>query len=305
MFFLDVVHCFQRNFRCNFAPEILMYLAMKKIICILALSFGLSSQAQQVQHIRNATAKVSYADKTFLIDPFLSKKGTYTGFENTPNSELRNPLIDLPFSTEKILKNIDAVIVTHTHADHWDEEAQRLIPKNLPIFVQNEKDAQIIRSQGFEKVEILGENTTFGKVKLTKTGGQHGTDTMYAIPQLAELLGEAMGVVFQAEGQKTLYLVGDTILNDEVKTIVKRFNPEIFILNTGYAQLNGFEGGIIMGKNDVKNINALAPKAKIIAVHMDALNHCTLSRKELREFVKNNQLDKSVLIPNDGKKYKF
>lgn len=278
---------------------------MKKIICMLALSFGLSSQAQQVQHIRNATARISYADKTFLIDPFFAPKGSMAGFENTPRSELRNPLIDLPFSTEKILKNIDAVIVTHTHNDHWDEEAQRLIPKHLPIFVQNEKDAQIIRSQGFQNVEIVGENTTFGKVKLTKTGGQHGTDPMYAIPQLAELLGEAMGVVFQSEGQKTLYLVGDTIMRDEVKTAIQRFKPKIFILNTGYAQLNGFEGSIIMGKNDVKEIHALAPKSKIIAVHMDALNHCTLSRNELRKFIKQNKLQQSVLVPNDGKKYKF
>ena len=43
-------------------------------------------------------------------------------------------MVDLPISMEEILKNLDAVIVTHTHYDHWDEYAEKLIPKHVPIF---------------------------------------------------------------------------------------------------------------------------------------------------------------------------
>src|SRR3546814_9379413 len=72
----------------------------------LALSFsatGAHAQAQttpsaeaiteqvQLQQIRNATLKITYADTTFLIDPMLSKKGSYPGFEGTYRSQLRNP----------------------------------------------------------------------------------------------------------------------------------------------------------------------------------------------------------------------
>ena len=48
-------------------------------------------------------------------------------------------------------------------------------------------------------------------LKLTKTGGQHGTDAMYRIPKLKAGLGEAMGVVFEAAGHETVYVAGDTI----------------------------------------------------------------------------------------------
>jgi L-ascorbate metabolism protein UlaG (beta-lactamase superfamily) len=55
-------------------------------------------KTQQVgfQLIRNATMKLTYAGTTFLIDPMLAVKGAYKGFDGTPRSELRNPLVDLP-----------------------------------------------------------------------------------------------------------------------------------------------------------------------------------------------------------------
>lgn len=141
----------------------------------------------------------------------LARKGTYPGFEGTYRSELRNPLVELPMSAEEVLAGVDAVIVTHTHLDHWDDAAQQMLPKDLPLFVQNESDAQLIRGQGFRDVRILEDQAAFGGVTLSRTGGQHGTDTMFATPELAEFLGVAIGVVFEAPGHKTLYLAGDTI----------------------------------------------------------------------------------------------
>ncbi len=173
------------------------------IFALMATTVATTANAEiSYQHIRNATAKIEMAGSTFLVDPYLAPKGSYAGFEGTINSQKRNPLIDMKEPVEKVLEGVDAVIVTHTHDDHWDEYAQKVLPKTLPIFVQNAGDARIIRSQGFKDVRVLGKNTEFNQVKLSKTGGQHGTDQMYAIPQLAELAGEAMGVVMQADGEK-------------------------------------------------------------------------------------------------------
>src|SRR3546814_5645982 len=60
-----------------------------------------------------------------------------------------------------------------------------------------------------------------------RTGGQHGTDAMYAKSQVAEALGEAMGIVFQAPGSKTVYVVGDTIWRSEVDQNITRFKPDL------------------------------------------------------------------------------
>lgn len=275
------------------------------IFALIATTVATTANAEiSYQHIRNATAKIEMAGSTFLVDPYLAPKGSYAGFEGTINSQKRNPLIDMKEPVEKVLEGVDAVIVTHTHADHWDEYAQKVLPKTLPIFVQNAGDARIIRSQGFKDVRVLGKNTEFNKVKLSKTGGQHGTDQMYAIPQLAELAGEAMGVVMQADGEKTLYIVGDTIWNEEVDFALNRYKPEVIVMNTGYAQLQGFSDSIIMGKADVAKARQAAPKADIITVHMDAVNHAAVTSDEMRKFVKENKLSK-VAVPREGEVLKY
>ena len=80
-----------------------------------------------VQQIRNATVKIDFSGTTFLVDPMLSAKGEFPGFPGTYRSELKNPLVELPFSAKDVLESVDAVVVTHTHTDHWDEAAQKLI----------------------------------------------------------------------------------------------------------------------------------------------------------------------------------
>lgn len=262
-----------------------------------------SSTAQksvQLQQIRNATVKITYADTTFLIDPMLSKKGTYPGFAGSYRSELRNPLVDLPMSEQEVIAGVDAVIVTHTHLDHWDDAAQEFLPKDIPLYTQHQADATLIRSQGFTNVRILSNKAEFDGVTLSKTGGQHGTDNMYDLAEVATLLGDAMGVVFQAPGHKTLYLAGDTIWRDEVDQALTEYDPQVIVLNAGYAMLNGFDGSIIMGKEDVLRAVQAAPDATIVATHMGAINHMALSREELKKYVEENNIQDKVEIPEDG-----
>ena len=258
-----------------------------------------------LQQVRNATVKISYGGTTFLIDPMLAEKGAYPGFENTYRSNLRNPLVDLTESPTQVIAGVDAVIVTHTHLDHWDDAAQKALPKDIPLFTQHEEDARLIRSQGFKNVRVLTDEAEFGGVKITKTGGQHGTDEMYAVPALAKPLGEAMGVVFQAPGYKTLYLAGDTIWRKEVDQAIEKYRPQVIVLNAGKAKMTGYEGAIIMGEEDVLRASQAAKNAKIVAVHMDAINHMSLTREELRTYVKKQGIESRVDIPEDGASLAF
>lgn len=264
-----------------------------------------STHKVEMQQVRNATVKITYAGTTFLIDPMLAKQGAYPGFEGTYRSNLRNPLVELPESAENVISGVDAVIVTHTHLDHWDDAAQKALPKDIPLFTQHEADAQLIRSQGFKNVRVLTDESEFGGVKITKTGGQHGTDEMYAVPALAKPLGEAMGVVFQAKGYKTLYLAGDTIWRKEVDQAIETYDPEVIVLNAGKAKMTGYEGAIIMGEEDVLRASQAAKNAKIVAVHMDAVNHMSLTREELRAYVKKQGIESRVDIPEDGASLAF
>lgn len=192
-----------------------MSLRGKKIFTAVLLLLSLASlsfaEGITYQHVRNATAKINYSGSVFLIDPFLAVKGAYPGFEGTPNSEKRIPLIDMAEPAEEVIRGIDAVILTHTHLDHWDEAAQKLLPKDIPFFVQNAGDARTIREQGFTNVMVAGINTPFKNIKISRTGGQHGPDELYSVPSIAEFAGDAMGFILKAENMPALYVAGDTM----------------------------------------------------------------------------------------------
>lgn len=271
---------------------------------VLLSSFLLGSHllASEVTQIRNATVKINYGGKVFLVDPMFAPKDAYKGFEGTLNSHLNWPRVELPFSINEILKDVDAVIITHTHLDHLDETAIKAIPKDILMFSQDEKDKAYLEKSGFKNVKIMTKNSSFGDVKLSITGGLHGSQEL--VFKYKELLGKVSGVVFSAKNEKTIYLAGDTVFNKDVEDVIKNYNPEIIILNSGDAQL-GDGSSILMTKEEVLATHKVAPKAKIIAVHMEAVNHSALSRYELKEYSKQKGMEDFVFIPKDGESLKF
>jgi L-ascorbate metabolism protein UlaG (beta-lactamase superfamily) len=273
------------------------------VATILAAAGNATAQAVKFQHIRNATIKVDYAGTTFLVDPMLAPKDAWPGFPGTVNSHLRNPRVDLPIPLADVLK-ADAVIVTHTHLDHWDDAAKAAVPKNRPIFAQDDADAASIRNDGFTDVRVLGADTEFRGTRLAKTGGQHGTDAMMAAG-LGKRLGAVSGIVFRRAGFKTTYIAGDTTWTADVERAITTFRPDVIILNTGYARLAGVEGSIIMGKEDLDRAAQLAPAAQVIGIHMEAVNHASQTRAELRQFAAEKGIGARVLVPEDGEVFGF
>ncbi|MFD3003548.1 hypothetical protein ACFS7Z_24540 [Pontibacter toksunensis] len=82
---------------------------------------------------------------------------------------------------------------------------------------------------------------------------------------------------------------------------LKTWQPDVVVVNAGYASLAIDElGPVTMGKEDVERINYLLPDATIVAIHMEALNHCVLSRNELKDFVAEKGIEDKVIIPEDG-----
>ncbi len=253
-----------------------------------------------IQQIRNATLVVAYAGKRFLIDPWFQKKGAGRSAP-TPwkeKNKLPSPSVELPMPVEQIVRGIDAIIVTHIHPDHFEQETAAMLDKRIPVFTRDEKDAKTIREWGFETVQALSpQGTAFGEATLVKTKGRHGTSSI-------KNAGPVCGVVFRAPREKTLYIAGDTVFYDEVAQELDTHRPDVAVLNACAATLL-FAGRLIMGKEDVLAVCKAAPYATVIASHMEAVNHATVSRAELREYLTENGIGEQVLIPQDGECCEF
>ena len=254
----------------------------------------------KIQQIRNATIRIECAGKHFLIDPWFQKKGTGMSAPSPDpeRAKIPSPTTELPVPVEQIMEGIDAMIVTHIHPDHFDPETAAMLDKSIPVFAVNEETKSQIESFGYTSVAVLkDEGTDFDGVILIRTEAMHGES-----PERAA--GAVCGVILQAAGEPTLYVAGDTIYYKGVEQTLERYHPDVVVLNACGAELMGL-GRLIMGAEDVLNVCEAAPNATIIASHMDAVNHATVTRAELRDFLRKHGKDGHVLIPEDGECLEF
>ncbi len=247
-----------------------------------------------LRFLRHATFTVETGGLRLLVDPMLGPAGTAPPVDNTPNQR-PNPLVDLPLDDEELsdlLDGTDAVLVTHTHDDHWDDRAREAIPKDVPVLCQPEDEARI-SGEGFANVSAVDPDLAWEALRFSRTGGRHGTG------EIGAQMAPVSGFVVRAEDSPTLYVAGDTIWCDEVAGAIETHRPGVIVVNAGAARF--LEGDpITMTAADVAEVCRAAPEARVLAVHMEAINHCLLARRQLAEELDAVGLGGRVGIPSDG-----
>ena len=248
----------------------------------------------KIHFIRHATFEFETGGLRVLVDPMLGDAGTDPPVPNTPNQK-QNPLVDLPFGEAELsdlVESVDAVLVTHTHNDHWDGRAQELIPKDKLVLCQPEDEAKI-SGAGFANVSAVDPGLAWKGLRIIRTAGRHGTG------EIGAQMAPVSGFVIRADASPTLYVAGDTIWCDEVEEALRTHRPDVVVVNAGAARF--LEGdSITMTAEDVARVYHAAPGARVIAVHMEAINHCLLTRTELAEKLDEQELAGRVEIPADG-----
>jgi hypothetical protein len=92
-----------------------------------------TERGMEVQLLRSATVVVSHeiaggTRRRLLIDPVLADPGTEAPIPYS--NALNNPRVALPVDKRQVLASVDAVLITHAHSDHFDQEAERILPKH-------------------------------------------------------------------------------------------------------------------------------------------------------------------------------
>jgi len=250
-----------------------------------------------IQLIRNATLKLNYAGKNILVDPMLCSKET---FEPFVKGLKRNPTVDLKIPVNEVISNLDCVLVTHSHPDHFDNLSGKLLSKEIKLFC-TPIDHDFFLKQEFSNIEVIEDNTNWESITITRIEGKHGSGPV--LPYM----GQVSGYILQSNNEPTIYIVSDSVLVDEVKKAIEIFKPEIIITNSGGGIIPKFEAyPVLMNEKQTIELIRLAPNSKVIAVHLESIDFCRTTRNSLREFTSRKGVSENQLfIPKDSEVLKF
>ena len=175
--------------------------------------------------IGTATVLLELGPFTVLTDPNFLHRGQRAylglGLTSTRLTEPALAIADLPA--------LDAIVLSHMHGDHWDRVGKRELPHEVPIFT-TPKAARALRRQRFTDPRPL---TTWQDAALKRDGHEltiTATPGRHAVGIARHVLPPVMGSVLDLAGPDgpilRLYISGDTLLVDDLRTIPERF-PDI------------------------------------------------------------------------------
>ena len=239
--------------------------------------------------------KLKYPSVSFMIDPWLMDVCAPEDREQAvaTRSFIPKPICPLPAVAEELIADVDFFLLTHIHPDHFSVD---YLFADLPFVCQNEKDAHQLENMGFSHVQYFDkESLNLGSVTIYRIDARHGEND-----EIAVRMGPGSGFMFVCDGEKTVYVAGDTVYYDGVRSVISHFKPDVIIVNACDAR--GKRGRLIMNAGDVKKTCDCKSDSIVIASHMDAVSHAHLSRDQLKKELACTRYAEQVLIPVDGER---
>ncbi|MCU1370993.1 MAG: hypothetical protein JWO77_2187 [Ilumatobacteraceae bacterium] len=232
----------------------------------------------RITWIGNATVLLEAGGLRLLTDPNFLHKGDHAKL----GGGLRSKRLHEPTAQVADLLPLDVILLSHHHGDHWDEIADRDVPKDVQI-VTTAHAAGKLRKAGFTRVRVLD---TWDKVTLrrgsteldvTALPGKHAPQPLAAImpPVMGSMLDLRVGT-----GRCRIYVSGDTLMHDRLREIPERY-PDI---DLALVHLGGTRVlGILLtmdGEQGAEALELLDPDAAI-PIHYEEY---TVMKSPLRDF---------------------
>ena len=200
---------------------------------------------------------------------FVIKKHPSTGESNAIIKRFFEPAL---FDTS----NIDLLLVSHLHADHFDKQARGTLSKEIKIISPVTSKA-ILLQWGFTKISELQWNDTI----TLKKGNEHlriiAVKASHAKEEpLNTELGTVNGYFIEYWNGKKMYRIywtGDTVWFDEMSDYLKFGVINLFIPNMGAVGSDGKIGRRGLNAVECVNIIKLLNPNLIIPVHHTTFSH--------------------------------
>ncbi|MUJ19950.1 MBL fold metallo-hydrolase [Aliivibrio fischeri] len=257
----------------------------------------------KIHHLRSATFIIESGERFILIDPMLGKKGSMPPFSVIKAKAAKNPTVEMPSNADELLNKVTHTLITHSqtfgikalqHGDHLDPAGEAfLTSRNIPVATPAKDKAYLEKydltvNWGIEDWQTID----FLDGKLTAVPALHGHGWIHKV------MANGVGFFLELPNEPSIYISGDTVLTDDVKRALTELKPDITVVAAGRARMDVGQP-LLMSIEEVMEFIRLSPN-KVIANHMEALNHCAVTRPILKEAINKNGLSDKTLIPADG-----
>jgi hypothetical protein len=204
--------------------------------------------------------------------------------ENTPNDR-RNPLVELPEPAEDVAARAELVLVTHLPRGPPRQDRGGAAQGRPPWWCASRRTPRRCAERGFTDARpVEGTLQVGGSASPARAGS-----TAPARSRRCSRRSPASSCAPQ--GEPTVYIAGDTIWCDEAVDALDEHRPDVVVVNASGARFN--EGDpIVMTAEDVATVARHVLPARIVVVHLEAINHCLEPRSAYR--------DLPVSVPADG-----
>ncbi|HEX6887199.1 MAG TPA: MBL fold metallo-hydrolase [Candidatus Nanopelagicales bacterium] len=252
-----------------------------------------------LQCIGNATMLLRFGGLTVLTDPNFLHAGqrAYLGYG------LSTPRLHDPALAIDELPDVDAVLLSHLHGDHFDRVARRRLTRRAPVLTTRHAARRLARwgfeSAGLDPWEQVEVERGSVRMTVTSVPGRHGPGPLNRL--LPPVMGSLVDLVDGTDGRRLrIYITGDSLLGPHVAEVAERF-PEIdlLVLHLGGTRLLGLTL-TMTGEDGAALIEALLP-AQAVPVHMDDYR---IFRSPPSAFVEAarqvGMLDRVTMVPRGG-----
>ncbi|WP_020531697.1 MBL fold metallo-hydrolase [Flexithrix dorotheae] len=221
--------------------------------------------------IGGATWVMYYQGLRIACDPVLCQKGTLQDY-----GFFKSKRITAPEFAEYDFKDIDLWLITHAHEDHLDAEGLKKIESDAKIITHKNalKKLSTISPLDIKKLKN-GEKMIFQKgemeVEVEAMPAVHGAN-LFSSVLAGGVNGYWINIQYQFENT-SIYITGDTILNEKVRNKLKNRKADILIPNMGGVLGNRFGGPLTLNAEMLDELTKLLNPALVFPVHINSFKH--------------------------------